>query len=43
MMERLGDHLTYLAKYATDSTAFQHSEEVQKVRCNCIVMFFQVS
>ena len=28
MMERIGDHLTYLAKYAASS---QSSEEVQKV------------
>ena len=34
MMERIGDHLTYLSKY---SITFQNSEEVQKVRvmyCN---------
>ena len=30
MMERIGDHLTYLAKYA--STPFQALEEVHKVR-----------
>ena len=28
MMERIGDHLTYLAKYAA---SYQSSEEVQKV------------
>ena len=31
MMERIGDHLTYLAKYATGSTPIQDSEEVHKV------------
>ena len=31
-MERIGDHLTYLSKYAIGTTAFQNSEEVQKVR-----------
>ena len=37
MMERIGDHLTYLSEYATGSIAFQNSEKVQKVRvidCN---------
>ena len=32
MMERIGDHLTYLSKYATGSIAFQNSDQVQKVR-----------
>lgn len=32
MMERIGNHLTYMSKYATGSIAFQCSEEVQKVR-----------
>ena len=31
MMQRIGDHLEYLAKYAT-GIAFQDSEDVQKVR-----------
>ena len=38
MMERIGDHLTYLAKYAA---SFQSSEEVQKVHimyCNIYIV-----
>ena len=32
MIERITDHLTYLSEYAASTTAFQHSEKVQKVR-----------
>ena len=32
MMERIGDHLTYLSEYATGSFAFQNSDKMQKVR-----------
>ena len=32
MMERLGDHLTYLSEYATGNIAFQKSDKIQKVR-----------
>ena len=32
MMERIGDHLTYLSEYATGSIAFQNSEKMQRVR-----------
>ena len=31
MMERIGDHLTYLSKYATGNIAVQNSEEFQRV------------
>ena len=31
MMERIGDHLAYLAKYAT-GIAFRDSDEMQRVR-----------
>lgn len=32
MVERIGDHLTYLSEYATGSFAFQNSDKMQKVR-----------
>ena len=31
MMDRIGDHLTYLSEYATGSIAFRNSEKLQKV------------
>lgn len=34
MMQRIGGHLTYLAKYAT-GIAFQNSDEVQEVQGMC--------
>ena len=40
MMERIGDHLTYLAKYAA---GFQNLEEVQKVHlryCNIYIVYY---
>ena len=40
MMERIGDHLTYLAKYAA---SFQNLEEVQKVHlmyCNIYIVYY---
>ena len=49
MMERIGDHLTYLSVYATGGIAtssidpgnvvFQNSENVQKVCIMCIALF----
>ena len=41
MMERIGDHLTYLSEYATGNSAFQDSEKMQKVRvvyCKYLVL-----
>ena len=42
MMERVGDHLTYLSEYATGSIAFQNSEKMQKVRTINRFMIFSL-
>ena len=44
MMERIGDHLSYLSKYATGSIASQNLAEVQQVcptYCNTGVYYYE--